>query len=139
MSKIKQQVEMTLPELIKWGWENDVRNKTITGSYNNENKKFPALAFEYKDKPGVYLGEYGGGTKNVEEAHLMVYKDGSKPDKEQAKEYYLKREKTEEEFLKERFGENAINNYKPSEWFKHCNLVDVYISSKKFKEMIFND
>ncbi|MFW3611346.1 hypothetical protein ACN9U3_03105 [Staphylococcus caprae] len=101
--------------------------------------KFPALAFEFKDKPGVYLGEYGGENTDVEEARLMVYKDGSKPDKEQCKEYYLKREKAEEEFLKNYFGENAINTYKPSEWFKYCNLVDVHISDKKFKEMVFND
>ncbi|MEB6612104.1 hypothetical protein [Staphylococcus pasteuri] len=101
--------------------------------------KFPALAFEYKDKPGVYIREHGGETTNIEDAFLMVYEDGSKPDKEQCKEYFFKREKEEDEFLKKQFGENAINNYKPSEWFKHCNLIDVYISSKKFKEMISND
>lgn len=98
--------------------------------------QYPALAFEYKYQQGVYLGKYGGETSQVEEAHLIVYKDGRKPNKERVKEYYLKKEEVEEEDLKKQFGNNVINNYKPSEWFKYCDLVDVQISEEKFKELI---
>lgn len=43
------------------------------------------------------------------------------------------------DILKERYGEDAIQNYRPSEWFKTCNLVDVEISEEKFKELLNND
>ncbi len=43
------------------------------------------------------------------------------------------------DILKKRYGEDAIQNYRPSEWFKTCNLVDVEISEEKFKELLNND
>ncbi|WP_263640771.1 hypothetical protein [Staphylococcus lugdunensis] len=29
MVKIKREVEMTLPQLIEWGWDNSVRDKSF--------------------------------------------------------------------------------------------------------------
>ncbi|EMY5640345.1 hypothetical protein AAYT91_002673, partial [Staphylococcus pseudintermedius] len=48
-------------------------------------KKIPALAFEFKDRPGVYIDDFDGETTNVEEAVLYALKTGKKPDKEEAK------------------------------------------------------
>lgn len=33
MPKIKQKVEMTLPKLIEWAWENEVSNKAFYSNY----------------------------------------------------------------------------------------------------------
>lgn len=33
MAKIKHKVEMTLPELIEWAWENEVSNKAFYSNY----------------------------------------------------------------------------------------------------------
>ncbi|MFL4616154.1 hypothetical protein ACJ5HV_13245, partial [Staphylococcus aureus] len=62
-----------------------------------------------------------------------------KPDKKKAEEIFLREEKNLSDILKERYGEDAIQNYRPSEWFKTCNLVDVEISEEKFKELLNND
>ena len=48
----------------------------------------------------------------------------------------MKTEKKHVDFMKKRFGENAVINYKPSEWFELCNLVDVQISVNKVMEMM---
>ncbi len=34
MAKIKRKVEMTLPKLIEWAWENEVRNKAFYSNYS---------------------------------------------------------------------------------------------------------
>lgn len=96
----------------------------------------PALAFELKDRPGVYLGEFDGVTTDLNEAILWANKDLSKPDKEECKEFHLKYEKMHAKKMKKMFGENAIITFKPSEWFKFCNLVDVHISVRRFMEMM---
>lgn len=104
--------------------------------YVNMDIQVPALAFELKDRPGVYLGEFDGVTTNLNDAILWVNKDLSKPDKEECKNFYIKTEKKHVDFMKKRFGENAVINYKPSEWFELCNLVDVQISVNKVMEMM---
>jgi len=61
---------------------------------NGEDKKstktYPGLAYEFKDRPGIYIGNENFETENVNDAFLYVNKDGSKPDIqeciEQAKE-----------------------------------------------------
>lgn len=102
-------------------------------------KTIPALAFEFKDRPGVYIAEFGEETTNVEEAVLYALKTKEKPDKEEAKNYYLECGKNHKQQLFEAFGENAINNFDTEKWFKFCNLVDVQISGEKFEEMLEND
>ncbi|WP_113583782.1 hypothetical protein [Staphylococcus aureus] len=102
-------------------------------------KTYPALAFEHKDESGVYIGEFDGWCQDLDEAILFANKDGSKADKKKAKEIFLREEKNLSDILKERYGEDAIQNYRPSEWFKTCNLVDVEISEEKFKELLNND
>lgn len=104
--------------------------------YVNMDVQVPALAFEYKDKPGVYIGEYEDETKDLNSALLWANKDLSKPDKKECKEFYLKYEKMHAEKMKKMFGENAIITFKPSEWFKFCNLVDVHISVRRVMEMM---
>lgn len=104
--------------------------------YVNMDIQVPALAFELKDRPGVYLGEFDGVTTDLNNALLWTNKDLSKPDKKECKEFHLKYEKMHAEFMKKTFGENAVINYKPSEWFELCNLVDVQISVKRVMEMM---
>ena len=104
--------------------------------YVNMDVQIPALAFEYKDKPGVYIGEYEDETTDLNNALLWTNKDLSKPDKEEWKNFYMKTEKKHADFMKKKFGENAVINYKPSEWFELCNLVDVQISVNKVMEMM---
>lgn len=104
--------------------------------YVNMDIQIPALAFEYKDKPGVYIGEYEDETTDLNNALLWTKKDLSKPDKKECKEFHLKYEKMHAEKMKKMFGENAVINYKPSEWFELCNLVDVHISVKRVMEMM---
>lgn len=99
-------------------------------------KKYPALAFEFKDKPGTYIANYPGETTDIEETLLFANTDGSKPDKDECKKVYLEQEKTQSDFLIKTFGENAINNYRPSEWFKYCNLVEVEISEETFNQLL---
>lgn len=103
---------------------------------DNLDIQVPALAFELKDKPGVYLGEFDGVTTNLNDAILWANKDLTKPDKEECKNFYMKTEKKHADFMKKKFGENAVINYKPSEWFELCNLVDVHISVNKVMEMM---
>ncbi|MDM8326729.1 hypothetical protein QUH70_01030 [Staphylococcus felis] len=98
-----------------------------------------ALAFEFKDRPGTYIDEFGGETTNVEEAVLYVLKTKEKPDKEKIKEYYLELGRIHKKQLLEMFGENAINNFDTEKWFELCNLVDVKITEEKFKEILEND
>ena len=104
--------------------------------YVNVDIQVPALAFEYKDKPGAYIGEFDGVTTDLNDAILWANKDLSKPDKKECKEFLLKYEKMHAEKMKKMFGENAIITFKPSEWFKFCNLVDVHISVKRVMEMM---
>lgn len=104
--------------------------------YINMDVQVPALAFEYKDKPGVYIGEYEDETTDLNDALLWTNKDLSKPNKEECKEFHLKLEKAHTERIKRTFGENAIITFKPSEWFEICNLVDVHISVRKVMEMM---
>ncbi|WP_145447451.1 hypothetical protein [Staphylococcus hominis] len=104
--------------------------------YVNMDVQVPALAFEYKDKPGVYISEYMDKTTDLNNALLWANKDLSKPDKKECKEFYLKCEKMHAEKMKQMFGENAIITFKPSEWFEICNLVDVHISVKRVMEMM---
>lgn len=106
------------------------------GGYVNMDIQVPALAFEYKDKPGVYIGEYEDETTDLNDAILWANKDLSKPDKEECKNFYMKTEKKHANFMKMTFGENAVINYKPSKWFEMCNLVDVHISVRKVMEMM---
>lgn len=49
--------------------------------YVNMDVQVPALAFELKDRPGVYLGEFDGVTTELNDAILWANKDLSKPDK----------------------------------------------------------
>lgn len=105
----------------------------------NFDMQVPALAFEYKDKPGVYIGEHEDETTDLNNALLWTNKDLSKPDKKECKEFHLRYEKAHAEMMKKMFGENAIITFKPSEWFKVCNLVDVRISVKKVMAMIEED
>ncbi|HCZ0884534.1 TPA: hypothetical protein SGV36_000431 [Staphylococcus aureus] len=56
-------------------------------------KTYPALAFENKDKAGLYIGLLDAWCQDPDEAILYVNKDGSKPDKKKAKEFFLIREK----------------------------------------------
>ncbi|EGQ0302303.1 TPA: hypothetical protein I1715_001250 [Staphylococcus pseudintermedius] len=102
-------------------------------------KKIPALAFEFKDRLGVYIDEFDGETTNVEEAVLYALKTGKKPDKEEAKKHFLEIGKFHKQQLLKMFGENAINNFDTEKWLELCNLVDVQISEEKFKEMLEND
>lgn len=104
--------------------------------YVNMDIQVPALAFEFKDRPGVYLGEFDGVTTDLNDAILWANKDLSKPDKEECKNFYMKTEKKHADFMKKTFGENAVINYKPSKWFEMCNLVDVHISVKRVMEMM---
>ncbi|PTK16737.1 hypothetical protein [Mammaliicoccus sciuri] len=99
-------------------------------------KKIPALAFEFKDKPRTYIANYPGETTDLEEILLFANVDGSKPDKDKCKAFYLEQEKEQADFLIKKFGENAINNYRPSEWFKYCNLVEVEISEETFNQLL---
>lgn len=103
---------------------------------DNLDIQVPALAFEYKDKPGVYISEYEDETTDLNDAILWANKDLSKPDKEECKNFYMKTEKKHADFMKKKFGENAVINYKPSKWFEMCNLVDVHISVRKVMEMM---
>ncbi|HEC2224394.1 TPA: hypothetical protein R1948_002027 [Staphylococcus delphini] len=102
-------------------------------------KTIPALAFEFRDRPGVYIAEFDGETTNVEEAVLYALKTKEKPDKEEAKKHFLEIGKFHKQQLLEKFGENAINNFDTEKWFELCNLVDVQISEEKFEEMLEND
>lgn len=104
--------------------------------YVNMDIQVPALAFELKDRPGVYLGEYEDETTDLNNALLWTNKDLSKPDKKECKEFHLKYEKMHAEKMKKMFGENAIITFKSSEWFKFCNLVDVHISVRRVMEMM---
>lgn len=106
---------------------------------DNLDIQVPALAFEYKDKPGVYIGEYEDETTDLNDALLWTNKDLSKPNKEECKEFHLKLEKAHTERIKRTFGENAIITFKPSKWFEICNLVNVRISLKKVMTMIEED
>ncbi|EOG9018943.1 hypothetical protein ACLKN0_001965, partial [Staphylococcus pseudintermedius] len=83
-------------------------------------KTIPALAFEFKDRPGVYIAEFDGETTNVEEAVLYVLKTKKKPEKEKAKEYFLERGRIHKNQLLEMFGENAINNFDTEKWLELC-------------------
>ena len=53
--------------------------------YINMDVQVPALAFEYKDKPGAYIGEFDGVTTDLNDAILWANKDLSKPDKKECK------------------------------------------------------
>ena len=53
-------------------------------------KKYPALAFEFKDKPGKYIANYPGETTDLEETLLFANVEGSKPDKDKCIAFYLK-------------------------------------------------
>lgn len=55
MVKIKRKVEMTLPELIEWAWENDVNKRTFTSSNNTS----------------VSFSKYGGFVSTIK----YVFKD----------------------------------------------------------------
>ena len=55
MVKIKRKVEMTLPELIKWAWKNDVNSRRFTSSKNTV----------------VTFSEYGGFVTSIK----YVFKD----------------------------------------------------------------
>lgn len=99
-------------------------------------KKYPALALEFKDKPGTYIANYPGETDDLEEALLFTNIDGSKPDKDKCKSFYLAEEKVKAEFMIKNFGENAINNYRPSKWFKYCDLVEVEITQEIFNQLL---
>ncbi|MDK3882524.1 hypothetical protein O0C98_04260 [Staphylococcus pseudintermedius] len=102
-------------------------------------KTIPALAFEFKDRPGVYIGVFDGETTNIEEAVVYALKTRKKPDKEKAKNYWLECGKKHKQLLFEEFGENAINNFDTEKWFELCNLVDVQILEEHFREMLENE
>ncbi|CAG9978547.1 hypothetical protein SA3056_SA3056_02252 [Staphylococcus aureus] len=119
-------------ERVKFGME--LNNKI----FMKTTKTYPALAFENKDKAGLYIGLLDAWCQDPDEAILYVNKDGSKPDKKKAKEIILIREKNYSDLLKEVCGEEN-RNCKPSEWFEICNLVDVEISEERFKEMFNNE
>lgn len=48
MAKIKVKKEMTLPKLIQWGWENEIRLQSFYGS--NQKKEIARIT-----KKGVYV------------------------------------------------------------------------------------
>lgn len=77
--------------------------------------------------------------KQEEEKYRKEQESGKKPDKEEAKKYFLEIGKFHKQRLLEMFGENAINNFDTEKWLELCNLVDVQISEEKFKEMLEND
>ncbi|MBT2860510.1 hypothetical protein HIR68_09060 [Staphylococcus coagulans] len=48
MMKIKTKKEMKLPELIEWAWDNDVKNRSFTGTCGGE-VDFDRAGFCYSD------------------------------------------------------------------------------------------
>lgn len=96
---------------------------------------YPAIVLRYKEMPSLYIGEGDYDTKDINEAFMYVTEDGSTPDKERCKEVLLREEKFYRQAFTEAFGENAIINFRPSEWFKLCDLVIVEISKEKYKEL----
>lgn len=95
-------------------------------------KTYPALACEFKDRPGVYISSDEGETQNISDAFLYIRKDGLTPDIAEC----LERAKTDEEnhkkYLNSRFEKVEVNNYQPYTWLEHCNLVEVEISEDTF-------
>lgn len=51
-------------------------------------KTIPALAFEFKDRPGVYIDDFDGETTNVEEAVLYALKTGKNRTKKKLKNIF---------------------------------------------------
>ncbi|MFS4466002.1 hypothetical protein ACMFKE_11465 [Staphylococcus haemolyticus] len=53
MVKIKREVEMTLPKLIEWAWENEVRDKVFVGNgvsvYFDDVNEFSHCGYGHKD------------------------------------------------------------------------------------------
>ncbi|PTJ92080.1 hypothetical protein [Staphylococcus simulans] len=99
-------------------------------------KTYPALAFELIGQPGLYIAEGPYNTKDVNEAFLAVKKDGTLPDKFAYKRDLAEQEKIYKEQMEKQFGKGAVVNYKPTEWFEYCELVEVQISEKRFKELL---
>ncbi|MCJ0907722.1 hypothetical protein MTW84_00750 [Mammaliicoccus sciuri] len=96
-------------------------------------KKYPALAYELKDKPGNYIERFSPDTTtNLEDAFLFVNQDGRKPIKKEIIKYAKEIEKDYREQMEKRFGKNAIINFKPYKWLQVCNLVEVEISEETF-------
>ena len=61
MVKIKKNVDMTLPELIEWAWENDVRGKSF-----NSKKQINALHFDMYGGIQTHYGIEKNETFSVE-------------------------------------------------------------------------
>lgn len=97
---------------------------------------YGALAYEYKDRPGVYIGDGKMETTNVEHAFLYIAEDGNTPDIEECKELAKVKEEEHEEILTSKYGKATIINFKPYQWLEFCNLVEVEISEDTFKKIL---
>ncbi|KTT82705.1 hypothetical protein RSA37_11755 [Mammaliicoccus sciuri] len=95
-------------------------------------KKYPALAFEFKDKPGTYIDAYGlDTTTDAEKAFAFVRKDGKKLIESEVIEL-AKESEIEYTNYMESLGEHIKFWFKPHSWLEYCNLVEVEISEETY-------
>ncbi|MBF0750444.1 hypothetical protein [Mammaliicoccus lentus] len=100
-------------------------------------RKYPALAYELKDKPGFYIkGDEPGDTTNFEDAFLYINGDGSKPNKDACIKRAKQLENEHREMLERKFKVVAVNNFTPYKWLEDCNLVEVEIDEQTFHQVL---
>ena len=100
-------------------------------------KKYPALAYELKDKLGNYIKkDEPDTTTSVNDAFVYVNGDGSKPNKDVCIKRAKQLEDEHREMLERKFKVVAVNNFTPYKWLEDCNLVEVEISEETFHQVL---
>ncbi|WP_433912335.1 hypothetical protein [Staphylococcus sp. LKG3-3] len=99
-------------------------------------KNYPALAYEFKDRPGVYISDDNFETQDLSQAFLYVNNDGSKPNKAEIIEIAKKQEENHKKYLESKFEKVAVMNYKPYTWLEYCDLVEVEIDEDIFNLLV---
>lgn len=97
---------------------------------------YPALAYEFKDRTGVYISDDNFETQDLNEAFLYVDKDGIKPNKSEIIEQAKQQEENHKKYLESKFEKVAVMNYKPYTWLEYCNLVEVEINADTFSLIV---
>lgn len=101
-------------------------------------KSYPALAYEFNDRSGVYISSDCFETQNVNEALLYVRKYGTKPNKAEIIEQAKENEENHKKYLESKFNKVTVMNYKPFTWLEYCNLVEVEIDENTFHLIVEN-
>ena len=106
------------------------------GETNEMAKTYVALAYEFKDRPGVYISRDDFETQNINDAFLYVRGDGLKPDKSKIIEQAKENEENHKKMLENKYEKVAVMNYKPYTWLEYCDLVEVEINESRFHSIL---